>query len=65
MRLAIEYELRDRDLALARKLDVISQTAETYHDLLQNRQMPRVEWYIVVLISVEIAIILWDIFVVR
>ncbi len=61
-RLAIEYELRDRDRALARKLEVISQTAETYHDLLQNRQMLRVEWYIVALIAIEIAIILWDMF---
>lgn len=59
-RLAIEYELRDRDLALARKLEVISRTAETYQDLLQHRQTLRVEWYIVLLIAVEIVIILWE-----
>jgi uncharacterized Rmd1/YagE family protein len=59
-RLAIEYELRDRDLALARKLEVISRTAETYQDLLQHRQTLRVEWYIVLLIVVEIVIILWE-----
>ncbi len=59
-RLAVEYELRDRDVALARKLEVISQTAETYQELLQHRQTLRVEWYIVILILVEIVIILWE-----
>ncbi len=60
-RLAVEYELRDRDLALARKLEVISRTAETCQELLQHRQTLRVEWYIVILILVEIVIILWEI----
>jgi len=55
--------LRDRDLALARKLDLISRTAETYLDLLNNRQALRVEWYIVVLIVVEIVLSLWQILV--
>jgi uncharacterized Rmd1/YagE family protein len=39
---------------------VISRTAETYQDLLQHRQTLRVEWYIVLLIVVEIVIILWE-----
>ncbi len=60
-RLAVEYELRDRDLALNRKLEVISRTAETYQEILQHRQTLRVEWYIVILILVEIVIILWEI----
>jgi len=62
-RLALEYELLDRDTALTRKLDLIARTAETYHDLLQNRQLLRVEWYIVILILVEIVLIVFDIFV--
>jgi len=62
-RLALEYELQDRDTALTRKLDLIARTAETYHDLLQNRQMLRVEWYIVILILVEIVLIVYDIFI--
>ncbi len=62
-RIATEYELRDRDLALARKLDLISRTAETYLDLLNNRQALRVEWYIVVLIVVEIVLSLWQILI--
>ena len=60
-RLATEYELRDRDLALARKLDLISRTAETYLDLVNNRQALRVEWYIVILIVLEIVLSLWQI----
>ncbi len=59
-RLATEYELRDRDLALARKLDLVARTAETYLDLINNRQTLRVEWYIVILIVVEIALSLYD-----
>lgn len=58
-RLAAEYELRDRDLALSRKLELISRTAETYLDLVNNRQTLRVEWYIVILIVVEIALSLY------
>lgn len=60
--LALEYELRDRDLALSRKLDVISRTAETTLGLLQTRRSLRVEWYIVILILVEIVIILYQMF---
>ncbi len=62
-RIANEYELRDRDLALARKLDLVSRTAETYLDLVNNRQTLRVEWYIVVLIVVEIILTLYGRFV--
>lgn len=62
-RLAIEYELRERDLALSRKLELISRTAETYLDLLQNRQSIRVEWYVVALIIIEIILALYQIFV--
>jgi uncharacterized Rmd1/YagE family protein len=53
-RLADEYETRDRHLALERKLALVSQTAETLLDLLQQSRSLRVEWYIVVLIVVEI-----------
>jgi uncharacterized Rmd1/YagE family protein len=54
MRLAEEYELRERDRALDRKLDVISRTVETLLGLLQTRSSLRVEWYIVVLIIAEL-----------
>jgi len=59
-RLGVEYELDERDRALNRKLDVISNTAETLLELDQNRRALRVEWYIVILILVEIAMMLYD-----
>ena len=60
LRLQSEYEIQERHLALERKLDLISRTAETLLDLLQNRRSLRVEWYIVILIVVEIFIMLLE-----
>ena len=54
MRLADEYELRDRDRALDRKLDVISRTVELLLGLVQTRSSIRVEWYIALLIVAEL-----------
>ncbi len=54
MRLAEEYELRDRDRALDRKLDIVSRTVETLLGLVQTRSSLRVEWYIVLLIVAEL-----------
>ena len=65
LRLEDEYELRERDVALERKLDLISNTAQTLLDLLQNRRTLRVEWYIVILIFVEIALTLYEMFLKR
>ena len=56
VRLAEEYELRDRDRALDRKLDVISRTVETLLGLVQTRSSLRVEWYIVLLIIAELVL---------
>ncbi|HVN25029.1 MAG TPA: RMD1 family protein, partial [Syntrophorhabdales bacterium] len=64
-RLAAEYELHDRDLALSRKLELVSRTAETYLDLLNSRQNIRLEWYIVVLILVEIGLALYQFIIKR
>ncbi|QLQ32840.1 MAG: RMD1 family protein [Candidatus Thiothrix singaporensis] len=57
-----EFELRERHLALERKLQVISNTAETLLDLLHTRRSLRVEWYIVILIVVEIGLTLYEMF---
>ena len=54
MRLADEYELRDRDRALDRKLEIVSRTVETLLGLVQTRSSMRVEWYIVLLIVAEL-----------
>ncbi|HEY2540707.1 MAG TPA: RMD1 family protein, partial [Stellaceae bacterium] len=59
LRLADEYELRDRDRALDRKLDIVSNTAETLLGLVQTRSSLRVEWYIVILIVAELLLSLY------
>ena len=46
-RLRDEYELRERERALNRKLELISRTVATLLELIQNRRSLRVEWYIV------------------
>lgn len=63
LRLEDEYELRERDRALDRKLDLISRTVETLLDLVHNKRSLRVEWYIVILIVVEIVLYLYDMFI--
>lgn len=61
-RLADEYMIRERSTALERKLDLIARTAQTLLDLLQTKQGLRVEWYIVILIVVEIILTLYAMF---
>lgn len=61
-RFATEFELRDRDRALSRKLELISDVAGTYLELLDTRKSRRLEWYIVVLIVVEILLFAWELF---
>jgi len=56
-----EYELRERNTALDRKLALIAQTAETAVNLMQNRSMLRVEWYIVALIVLEVMLYIYEI----
>jgi uncharacterized Rmd1/YagE family protein len=56
MRLADEYELRERGRAIDRKLEIVSRTVETLLSLEQTRSSMRVEWYIVALIVAELAI---------
>lgn len=54
------YELRERHLAMERKLELVSRTAETLFDLLHNKRSLRVEWYIVFLIVFEIFLTLFE-----
>lgn len=60
LRLQEEYELPERDRALTRKLDLISQTASTALGLLDVRRSLRLEWYIIWLIVIEIALTLYQ-----
>jgi uncharacterized Rmd1/YagE family protein len=55
-RLQDEYELTERAETLARKLAVISETAEVPTDIIDTRRSLRLEIIIVVLISVELVI---------
>ncbi len=57
------YELRERHLAIERKLELVSRTAETLFDLLHNKRSLRVEWYIVILIVFEILLTLYEMWV--
>jgi required for meiotic nuclear division protein 1 len=64
-KLAEEYELKERGAALERKLDLVSRSAGVLVDLLQNRRALRVEWYIVLLILIEILLYLYEMFLRR
>lgn len=59
-RLSDELELVERHRALERKLDVMSSAARVLLDLRLHSQSLRVEWYIVVLILLEIVISLYE-----
>jgi uncharacterized Rmd1/YagE family protein len=58
-RLEDEFELRERHTAIERKLGLISRTSHTLLELLSSRRSLRVEWYIVMLIVLEILLSLY------
>lgn len=62
VRLAEEYELRERGRAIDRKLEIVSRTIETLLSLEQTRSALRVEWSIAILIVVELAIAAYSLF---
>lgn len=62
LRLEDEYEIRERDQVLERKLESVSRTAETALGLLQHNTSLRVEWYIVILIVMELVLSLYGMF---
>ena len=59
-KLVDEYDLPQRARAIDRKLVVIRETADTIVDLISTRTSHTLEWYIIVLISLEIALTLYD-----
>lgn len=59
-RLADDYDLAPRARAIGQKLEVIRETADTMGDLLSTRTSHRLEWYIIVLIAVEILLTVYD-----
>ena len=60
LRLEDEYELSERHAALEKKLALMSRTAETVLSILQDKRSLRVEWYITILIVIEIFITLGE-----
>jgi uncharacterized Rmd1/YagE family protein len=60
LRLEKEFEIQERQLVLERKLALVYRTIETSLDLLQHNTNLRVEWYIVILIVVEILLSLYE-----
>ena len=51
-----EFELKERQAALDRKLGLISDTAQTLADVWDNKQLHKLEWYVIGLILFEIVI---------
>lgn len=60
LRLEKEFEIQERQLVLERKLTLVYRTIETSLGLLQHNTNLRVEWYIVILIVVEIFLSLYE-----
>ncbi|MBF2033999.1 MAG: RMD1 family protein [Leptolyngbyaceae cyanobacterium T60_A2020_046] len=59
-RLEDEYEIRERHAALERKLELVSRTAETALEIQQQKTGLRLEWYVVILIVIEVLLSLYD-----
>lgn len=55
-----EFELIERQSALDRKLGLISDTAQTLADVWDNKQLHKLEWYVIGLILFEIFISLFE-----
>ena len=55
-----EFELKERQSALDRKLGLISDTAQTLADVWDNKQLHKLEWYVIGLIAFEIVISLFE-----
>lgn len=62
VRLQDEFEIVERHQGLERKLKLVAHTAQSLMELLSSRHSLRVEWYIVILIVVEILLSLYELF---
>jgi uncharacterized Rmd1/YagE family protein len=62
-RLEDEFELVERHTSIERKLLLIARTVETELDILQNQRTLRMEWYVIILIAVEILLTAYDMFI--
>jgi uncharacterized Rmd1/YagE family protein len=55
-----EFELQERQAALDRKLGLISETVQTLADIWDNKQLHKLEWYVIGLILFEILLSLYE-----
>jgi uncharacterized Rmd1/YagE family protein len=55
-----EFELKERQAALDRKLNLISDTAQTLADVWDNKKLHKLEWYVIGLIFFEIILSLYE-----
>ncbi|OGA27621.1 MAG: hypothetical protein A3I01_17640 [Betaproteobacteria bacterium RIFCSPLOWO2_02_FULL_65_24] len=55
-----EFEIHERLAALDRKLELVARTERTLAELISTRHALRVEWYIVALIVLEIALTVYE-----
>lgn len=62
-RLADEYELKERAAILARKLEVVGETAQALTDLIDASRSLRLEVMIVLLIVIEVIFTLYEFFI--
>jgi len=58
-----EFEIHERLAALDRKLELVARTERTLADLISTRHALRVEWYIVILIVLEIMLTVYQLWV--
>jgi uncharacterized Rmd1/YagE family protein len=63
LRLADEYELKERATSLARKLEVIDDTARAITEIIDTQRSVRLEMTIVLLIVVEVLVTFYELFV--
>jgi uncharacterized Rmd1/YagE family protein len=61
-RFATEFDLQEREAALSKKLELVSEVSITYLNLLHSNRSLNVEWYIVALIVVEMFLYLYEMF---
>ncbi len=60
-RLEDEYEIVERHHSIEHKLSLIARTVETALDVVETNRSNRLEWYIIILICIEIVISLFEI----
>lgn len=58
-----DLEILERQTSLERKIELISRTAQISLEVLQQTHSYRLEWYIIILIAIEIVLQLYDLFI--